>query len=109
VEGGSCNDYDYACGDPVNGLDLDGRAVVVHTSWFAINCGFKACTFYLSPKAIAAFRHFVYSLGWDIPKLGQSGVAIALNQICKKADKLPLGDLLVRYLSTAALRASWAE
>lgn len=26
VEGGSCNDYDYVCGDPVNGLDLDGRA-----------------------------------------------------------------------------------
>ena len=24
VEGGSCNDYDYACGDPVNGLDLSG-------------------------------------------------------------------------------------
>ena len=26
VEGGSCNDYDYACADPVNNLDLDGRA-----------------------------------------------------------------------------------
>jgi hypothetical protein len=24
VEGGSCNDYDYACGDPVNQFDLDG-------------------------------------------------------------------------------------
>ncbi|HJV08948.1 MAG TPA: DNRLRE domain-containing protein [Acidimicrobiales bacterium] len=24
VEGGSCNDYDYVCGDPVNGLDLNG-------------------------------------------------------------------------------------
>jgi len=24
VEGGSCNDYDYVCGDPVNGLDLAG-------------------------------------------------------------------------------------
>ena len=24
VEGGSCNDYDYTCGDPVNGSDLDG-------------------------------------------------------------------------------------
>ncbi len=27
VEGGSCNGYDYVCGDPVNGFDLDGRAV----------------------------------------------------------------------------------
>jgi hypothetical protein len=26
VEGGSANDYDYVNGDPVNGLDLDGRA-----------------------------------------------------------------------------------
>ncbi|MCW2573591.1 MAG: repeat-containing protein [Frankiales bacterium] len=24
VEGGSCSDYDYVCGDPVNGLDLSG-------------------------------------------------------------------------------------
>ena len=24
VEGGSCNDYDYACGDPINGFDLSG-------------------------------------------------------------------------------------
>ncbi|MGH2625451.1 MAG: RHS repeat-associated core domain-containing protein, partial [Anaerolineales bacterium] len=25
VEGGSCNDYDYVCGDPINKLDLDGQ------------------------------------------------------------------------------------
>jgi hypothetical protein len=24
VEGGSCNDYEYVCGDPVNGFDLNG-------------------------------------------------------------------------------------
>jgi hypothetical protein len=24
VEGGSCNDYDYTCGEPVNGSDLSG-------------------------------------------------------------------------------------
>jgi hypothetical protein len=27
VEGGSCNDYDYTCGDPVNSHDLDGTEV----------------------------------------------------------------------------------
>jgi HNH endonuclease len=27
VEGGSCNGYDYVCGDPVNGRDFDGRCV----------------------------------------------------------------------------------
>lgn len=25
IEGGSCNDYDYACADTINGFDLDGR------------------------------------------------------------------------------------
>ncbi|TQS42778.1 RHS repeat-associated core domain-containing protein [Cryptosporangium phraense] len=25
--GGSCNDYEYGCGDPVNQLDLDGRCI----------------------------------------------------------------------------------
>ena len=25
VAGGSCNDYEYTCADPINGLDLDGR------------------------------------------------------------------------------------
>jgi RHS repeat-associated protein len=29
VEGGSANDYDYVCGDPVNGMDLTGT----HCSW----------------------------------------------------------------------------
>ncbi|WP_433538665.1 LamG-like jellyroll fold domain-containing protein [Micromonospora sp. CA-249363] len=28
VEGGSCNPYDYACADPVNKFDLDGRMIV---------------------------------------------------------------------------------
>ncbi|MGH9152293.1 MAG: PA14 domain-containing protein [Acidimicrobiales bacterium] len=28
VEGGSCNDYDYACGDPVNRFDLAGTCVI---------------------------------------------------------------------------------
>jgi RHS repeat-associated protein len=32
VEGGSCNDYDYACGDPINGLDLDGL-LDAETGW----------------------------------------------------------------------------
>lgn len=27
VEGGSCNDYDYVCGDPVNETDLSGTAM----------------------------------------------------------------------------------
>lgn len=29
IEGGSCNDYDYVCADPINQLDLDGEAIFV--------------------------------------------------------------------------------
>src|SRR5215210_1584372 len=37
VEGGSCNDYDYVCGDPVNGLDLGGYAAqpALDVKWMA--------------------------------------------------------------------------
>jgi RHS repeat-associated protein len=30
IEGGSCNAYEYTCADPINNLDLDGRAIWVH-------------------------------------------------------------------------------
>ncbi|MGI8427250.1 MAG: RHS repeat-associated core domain-containing protein, partial [Actinomycetota bacterium] len=33
VEGGSANDYDYGWQDPVNNLDLDGRAVMKPLRW----------------------------------------------------------------------------
>jgi RHS repeat-associated protein len=29
VPGGSCNDYDYVCSDPINRTDLDGRTFIV--------------------------------------------------------------------------------
>lgn len=29
VEGGSCNDYDHVCGDPVNGIDPSGECIQV--------------------------------------------------------------------------------
>ena len=33
VEGGSCNDYDYVCGDPVNNFDLDGTRCLTGVAW----------------------------------------------------------------------------
>lgn len=41
VEGGSCNDYDYACGDPINLVDPDGRTARQH-------CGTFTCSIYFS-------------------------------------------------------------
>jgi hypothetical protein len=39
VEGGSCNDYDYVCGEPINSFDLDGRMNVKGGggSWWKLN------------------------------------------------------------------------
>jgi hypothetical protein len=38
VEGGSCNDYDYGCGDPINQFDLNGlhtcAAGLTHRTYF---------------------------------------------------------------------------
>jgi RHS repeat-associated protein len=33
VPGGSCNDYDYTCADPVNATDLDGRKPWYKRNW----------------------------------------------------------------------------
>lgn len=33
VKGGSCNDYDYVCADPVNRTDLDGRYIDGYARW----------------------------------------------------------------------------
>lgn len=44
VEGGSCSEYDYVCGDPVNGTDLDGEKMGPHQAkhcalpWNANKC-----------------------------------------------------------------------
>jgi hypothetical protein len=37
VKGGSCNDYDYTCGDPVNIFDIGGTQL--QTDWCNINEG----------------------------------------------------------------------
>lgn len=42
IEGGSANNYDYAWGDPVNNLDLDGRWCTAGKSWgFGKGCKSK--------------------------------------------------------------------
>jgi RHS repeat-associated protein len=39
VEGGSLNDYDYAAGDPINKLDLDGRCWIDPSTGARLPCG----------------------------------------------------------------------
>jgi hypothetical protein len=42
VDGGSCNDYEYVCANPVNSFDLNGRRM-----WTKFNCRFLYCTQHL--------------------------------------------------------------
>lgn len=35
MAGGSCNAYEYVCGDPVNSFDLDGRCRTIRWTWNA--------------------------------------------------------------------------
>jgi RHS repeat-associated protein len=55
VPGGSCNDYDYTCADPVNGYDLDGRC-----------CGW-----------LKKARHWAWEHKWDIALTAASFVPVA--------------------------------
>lgn len=85
VEGGSCNDYDYACGDPINGADLSGRAWTVWRSSNGnenLTCGLGSCTFYFSREATAWLDYVM-----DSPAgLGYAAAAgWVANQLCSGA------------------------
>ena len=58
IPGGSCNDYDYVCADPVNRLDLDGRCWK-HAGW------------------ICSHRHKIVNWGVTIAAATFTGVCIA--------------------------------
>lgn len=86
VEGGSCNDYDYVCGDPVNGFDLTGT----HCRWnHAHHCAVAG------GKAIG------------------SGARAAAETAWKYRDEIALGAVLVGGVAcggvcTAAFYAGFA-
>lgn len=80
MEGGSANDYDYCAGDPVNCNDLTGKAILYRDANFAINCGYIACTLYLSPK----FVHEASSQeGIDLNSIARFGSKVATPAACK--------------------------
>jgi RHS repeat-associated protein len=67
--GGSCNDYDYACGDPINRFDLDGKRWHFHCHW----CGRAARSTYHF-----AGRHW-RSWAWG---LGSIGIVAGAGAVC---------------------------
>jgi RHS repeat-associated protein len=70
VEGGSANDYDYVNGEPVNGLDLDGRVAGFDEGpHLLVFCMFRAkrCStsgYSLKRRAFAATERYGKKYGW---------------------------------------------
>jgi RHS repeat-associated protein len=68
VEGGSCNDYEYSCQDPINMQDLDGHKVGPHQAahcalpWNASKC---AGAYYASLRIRALTSTLAAGRGWD--------------------------------------------
>ncbi len=87
TEGGSCNDYDYVCADPVNGTDIDGNM-----------CWSKSC---LKARA-AEIRRWAMDQAFDRIKKGFDSRAAHL-----KAEASRMGRALQSRTSPAAVR-SWA-
>ena len=104
VEGGSCNDYDYTCGDPVNGSDLTGLCLSSISGradlWILVNGQDTYCGLSYAPRVIggkagriavnenrdgcSAKAAVVLALG---PKLGSRAIS-AFTPACQAHDYL---------------------
>ena len=72
VAGGSCNSYDYVCGDPVNMVDLDGRMAAIALVGLAVG-GVSASTVLtiIGVGAVLAIIALIwwYGKSWAIHKV----------------------------------------
>ncbi|MFJ4869629.1 DNRLRE domain-containing protein [Streptomyces sp. NPDC088757] len=90
VKGGSCNSYDYVCGDPVNMLDLDGRmavAALVASAGLGVSLGTVLAV--VGAAAIIAIAAYVWWKGkaWAIRQ-----VKILWAKASKKSGKERASD-----------------
>lgn len=94
VEGGSCNDYDYVCNDPVNSVDLDGRKSVKR------NCGYTSCSWYIS---VTKSRSISQKLNnWGVRLV----IAIARRILCNALGAVTVGTagLLCKVILWVGMR-----
>jgi RHS repeat-associated protein len=72
VEGGSCNSYEYTCGDPVNNTDLDGRNTKEKTMCI-IEVGYFHCKSAQHWADVATAYWRAYHLKWYHDKRADGG------------------------------------
>jgi hypothetical protein len=75
VEGGSCNDYDYVCGDPVNGSDPGGT--FAYTSNFDLGESSRSASEYMA--MVAANFGQVFPINGRPSTLPDEGSNLNLN------------------------------
>ncbi|MFJ4790674.1 DNRLRE domain-containing protein [Streptomyces sp. NPDC088794] len=81
VAGGSCNNYDYVCGDPVNMVDLDGRMAAIALVGLAVG-GASASTV-LAIIGVAAVVAIIGLIWW----YGKSWAIHKVQVLWKEAKK----------------------
>ncbi|MFB7443082.1 DNRLRE domain-containing protein [Streptomyces mirabilis] len=81
VAGGSCNSYDYVCGDPVNMVDLDGRMAAIALVGLAVG-GVSASTV-LAVIGVAAVVAIIALIWW----YGKSWAIHKVQVLWKEAKK----------------------
>ncbi|WP_344126790.1 RHS repeat-associated core domain-containing protein [Luedemannella flava] len=91
VFGGSCNAYDYACQDPANKFDLDGRCAHMGLKGFLV-LGFKKCVQIAAKAAAPKWARGYIKLSWGIRSL-PGVISATYRNFCGKsaAYTVPVG------------------
>ncbi|MGW1559131.1 DNRLRE domain-containing protein [Streptomyces sp. NPDC002144] len=91
VAGGSCNSYDYVCGDPVNMVDLDGRMAAIALVGLAVG-GVSASTV-LTIIGVAAVVAIIALIWWYGKSWAIHKVRVLWAKASKKSGKETASDI----------------
>ncbi|MFI6063419.1 RHS repeat-associated core domain-containing protein, partial [Streptomyces sp. NPDC051286] len=91
IRGGSCNAYDYTCGDPINLVDLDGRMAAIALVGLAVT-GISAGTV-LSIIGVAAVVAIIGLIWWYGKAWAINKVRILWAKAPKKSGKETARDI----------------
>jgi hypothetical protein len=85
VEGGSCNDYDYVCADPVNRFDLDGRYIDGYARWDVNPRGNQRPGKWKprKPSSLSRARSALATAGRGVTNVTKAAVRVTAKAACK--------------------------